>query len=866
MAMKEINNNEKEETDNNKNNSIRETKPNFLVPPLTISTSDNVVAQPSSENPKLIITPDLPEKSTDLESTDKASSQIRYNINIIQEKTEVPKSPVSKKKQNAMLLSLNTIIPASTSNVNTSETELSPSGSKKPNYVIKNIFNTSHSPTPERESFYKRGSFSKNAISPIQQYFNEASPRALKPHDTSLYDQAKTPERDGNDRSFGGGDHENDHYGLRRNRSFNFSNNGGNGDNGEDFNLNDGLIIDNLNPNNQIDDGFDTNNNGNNGITPLENNVIANVLQFQNSPKRSDSQNNNNFMNINNVGINKLNSFHKGALSPINNKSFNIPNTNQYDSNSNGEEDILNVCRNPAQFNQPIQKKNNMKYHMNNNNSNNYDMGYQQNYPMNGNNLNTNNQLNQPRYQNIYNNQPNNYSQFSQYNYNQKFLGPNYPAVYQQPQLYMNQNPNHNMVPIQQISQIPQIPQMGQMPIPQMGQIPQLQQIQPVPPLVPNQKFPINSNPQIQQGMNGKQPNNQKTNRRIVNSSNLYKLDNNEIAKQSHNLAKDQIGCRFLQKKVEEDTKFALSSIYPIILDHLLDTINDQFGNYLIQKFFEYLSNEELFQFLKMISPSFANIGINQYGTRVIQKIMDYIKKDSDQQLYETFIDLIIPNIVLFSNDINGCHIVQKILLTKNFDNAFAYKEMDESIEKIANHKNGCCFLQKCTEKLKGNDLENILDSINKKAKLLIVDQYGNYVIQHVMKINGAKRNLAIFNILIENLPFYSNQKFSSNVIEKFFIFEDMKNAIVNQLLIPEIMKEMLFDSFGNYVVQKAIANTSKESQMKLLYLIAPLMEELKNLNFGVKLYHKLTVQYPMLLSIMMTMHNNKLSNENFVN
>ena len=76
----------------------------------------------------------------------------------------------------------------------------------------------------------------------------------------------------------------------------------------------------------------------------------------------------------------------------------------------------------------------------------------------------------------------------------------------------------------------------------------------------------------------------------------------------------------------------------------------------------------------------------------------------------------------------------------------------------------------------------------------------------------------------------------------------------------------MLFDSFGNYVVQKAIANTSKESQMKLLYLIAPLMEELKNLNFGVKLYHKLTVQYPMLLSIMMTMHNNKLSNENFVN
>ena len=60
----------------------------------------------------------------------------------------------------------------------------------------------------------------------------------------------------------------------------------------------------------------------------------------------------------------------------------------------------------------------------------------------------------------------------------------------------------------------------------------------------------------------------------------------------------------------------------------------------------------------------------------------------------------------------------------------------------------------------------------------------------------------------------------------------------------------MLYNAYGNYVVQRAIGNANQEDQIKLLYLIAPLMEELKKYNFGVKLYHKLTTQYPMLISL----------------
>ena len=778
-----------------KDQKLKLNFPSLAIPSPKVSP----LASPSGESklkiPKLIIpqTTQPIDKDVSIQPP-----QVQYNINIISdENDDLPISSLSKRKQNNMLLSVNTI-PGGNSNVNTSETELSPGGSRgnKPNYLMKCFFNNSHSPTPERDATGKRGSFKK---SPIQQYFNDASPRGANVNDTSLYDLTKTPERtpERDSRSFNN-EIENATYGYQKNKSFN---NSYNGENNYDFNLNNELF--DYSWNNPNEDDPNTINNNSNFNNTIDNNVIENVIQIPNSPIRLNNSINNNNLNVEN--------FNPRGFSPITPKNSNLSSNNHLGLSSNTTRDKkMNMYMNSMQ-------NSNINYNQDSNQ--NFDMGYQQQY-----NNGMNPQMGQQRFNNMYNTPNNaNYRQYP-YKYNQNFLTKNYNPVYQQQAMYMNQP----QIPIQQIPPMNAIPQM-----------------------MPNQ-FPPNPNGPIPK--NAILP---KNSRRITNTSNLYKMDNNEIAKQSHNLAKDQIGCRFLQKKIEEDTKFAISSIYPVILDHLLDTINDQFGNYLIQKFFEYLSNEELYQFFQMISPSFENIGINQYGTRVIQKIMDYIKSDSTNKLYNTFIEILTPNIVLFSNDINGCHIIQKVLLTKNFDNTFAYKEMENSIDKIANHKNGCCFLQKLTEKLKGNELENLLDAINKKAKILIIDQYGNYVIQHIMKINGVKRNLLIFSMLIDNLPFYSNQKFSSNVIEKFFAYEEMKLSIVKKLLIPNVMKEMLYDSFGNYVVQKALANAGKEYQVKLLCLIAPLMEGLKNLNFGVKLYHKLTVQYPMLLSIMMTLQNN---------
>ena len=59
------------------------------------------------------------------------------------------------------------------------------------------------------------------------------------------------------------------------------------------------------------------------------------------------------------------------------------------------------------------------------------------------------------------------------------------------------------------------------------------------------------------------------------------------IIKNAYSLAKDQSGCRMLQKKLEERNSYVTSQIFEKIVNHLPELVMDPFGNYLSQKLFE---------------------------------------------------------------------------------------------------------------------------------------------------------------------------------------------------------------------------------------------------------------------------------------
>lgn len=71
-------------------------------------------------------------------------------------------------------------------------------------------------------------------------------------------------------------------------------------------------------------------------------------------------------------------------------------------------------------------------------------------------------------------------------------------------------------------------------------------------------------------------------------------------------LAKDQSGCRRLQKKIDEQTESGNLRFFEELLDslmeHIGDLMKDSFANYLCQKFFKNASEDKVNTILRSVS------------------------------------------------------------------------------------------------------------------------------------------------------------------------------------------------------------------------------------------------------------------------
>jgi hypothetical protein len=95
----------------------------------------------------------------------------------------------------------------------------------------------------------------------------------------------------------------------------------------------------------------------------------------------------------------------------------------------------------------------------------------------------------------------------------------------------------------------------------------------------------------------------------------------------------------------------------------------------------------------------------------------------------------------------------------------------------------------------------------------------------------------------------FSTQKYSSNIIEKCMdcCDEDTRELIANKYCEPSIIEKLLFDMYGNYVLQKIISISKEPLTSKYLSIIGPLMKKLNSYSFGQKLYNKLLSSFPNL-------------------
>ncbi|ORX86626.1 ARM repeat-containing protein [Basidiobolus meristosporus CBS 931.73] len=345
-------------------------------------------------------------------------------------------------------------------------------------------------------------------------------------------------------------------------------------------------------------------------------------------------------------------------------------------------------------------------------------------------------------------------------------------------------------------------------------------------------------------GKNGKPSSNKGGHKKSANDVELMSrfqgVSLESLMGEVHGLCRDQHGCRYLQKKLEEQNPAYTDLIFDEVNGYFVDLMTDPFGNYLCQKLLEYSSDEQRTVLVGKVAPELVNISLNMHGTRAAQKLIEFLSNPTQIQLV---IAALTPSVVPLIKDLNGNHVIQKCLNSMLPENKqFIYDAVSRHCVEVASHRHGCCVFQRCIDYASPAQKAQLINEITANGLQLVQDPFGNYVVQYVLDLGEEQFSSPLIRTFWGSVCVLSVQKFSSNVIEKCIRVADpeTRKGLIEELLNPEQLEKLLRDSFANYVVQTALDYADPVQRTQLVECIKPMIPFIKNTPYGKRIQGKL--------------------------
>lgn len=192
---------------------------------------------------------------------------------------------------------------------------------------------------------------------------------------------------------------------------------------------------------------------------------------------------------------------------------------------------------------------------------------------------------------------------------------------------------------------------------------------------------------------------------------------------------------------------------------------------------------------------------ICNFRCRVVQKALETLEDSDVPALISEFHN----NVLSCIHDQNGNHVVQKcieVMCEKareardkgDTSQADFYEDQIEfivsdalgNVKELSCHPYGCRVLQRILEYCPEPNRSKALNEIAKCHRVLLDDQYGNYVIQHILQYGRDSDRDSILDIVVSNgVLLLSRQKFASNVVEKLLKYGSptQRLAVVREML-----------------------------------------------------------------------------------
>ncbi|EPS92758.1 hypothetical protein FOMPIDRAFT_1033894 [Fomitopsis schrenkii] len=306
-------------------------------------------------------------------------------------------------------------------------------------------------------------------------------------------------------------------------------------------------------------------------------------------------------------------------------------------------------------------------------------------------------------------------------------------------------------------------------------------------------------------------------------------------------LCKDQHGCRYLQKKLEEGVPEHRDMIFRETFGHFADLMTDPFGNNLCQKLLEYATDEQRNVICESVAQDLVNISLNMHGTRAVQMI-DFLstRRQASRVSALSLISLtrrgrltsynaqthaiimaLSLHVVVLTKDLNGTHVIQECLnKLAPEDDQFIYNAVAANCVEVATHRHGCCVWHRC------------IDHASDQQRVQLVNEI----------TYNARFSDAVIRQFTGNVCALSVQKFSSNVIEKCIRVAEhtTRKMLIGELLNRKRLEKLLRDSYGNYCVQTALDYAEPAQRALLVEGIRPVLPLIRNTPYGKRIQNKL--------------------------
>ena len=280
----------------------------------------------------------------------------------------------------------------------------------------------------------------------------------------------------------------------------------------------------------------------------------------------------------------------------------------------------------------------------------------------------------------------------------------------------------------------------------------------------------------------------------------------------------------------------------------------------------DYLAYEDLLKMFSFILKNIMNFIANGQSYLIINKIIDLynssipnvndiIKNNNENKFNESIFSFLLAffskRILYLVNSNNYLttviNLVNKLGYPKN---DFVFSDIKAEFKKFSNNRQGCILIQNLfplgNEAQRQNLLQDILDKYND----IIIDRYGHYIFKYLLykAENGEKYYGLIFNKIVNNLKAYTSNKYSSVVIERLLDSsnENIKNIIIRKLCKNENdIVELIYHSYGNYVLQKIINATKDNQVLGLIYkTVMKNKNSMYKLSYGKKIMKEISVAY----------------------